>query len=89
MARQKIPSRNASRGSKEEESVRVVIDALQERFKMALALTVSLDNDTLFSVLASVDKMLARKLPDFHNNAMLDWRKTITAELSVRGIYTA
>jgi hypothetical protein len=56
---------------------------------MALALTVSLDNDTLFSVLAGVDKMLSRKLPDFHNNAMLDWRKTITAELKVRGIYTA
>lgn len=56
---------------------------------MALALVVSVNNDTLFSLLNEVDSMLRRDLPSFHNTAMLDWRRAITAELNTRGIFTA
>jgi hypothetical protein len=60
-----------------------------ERLKMALALSVSLDNDTLFTLLTQIDKTLTRQLPDYHFGALQEYRKVIIAELDIRGIYTA
>ena len=61
----------------------------QGKMKMALALVVSLNNDTLCSLLGEIEAMLKRDLPPFHCSAMLDWRRTVAAELNTRGIFTA